>query len=152
MNREQLLYQIYYSYQLNSMFSVLLGRIDKFLSFLLILLSSSVIGNLGNQIFVGVCIAVITAVRMAFSFEKTAESARKQAVNYLNLYTSQALTAPESQLTEDLMYIQKEDPNIWLSLSNVADLRTRQILGEPVKNELSNWEKLTAFLSGISVK
>lgn len=89
---------------------------------------------------------------MAFSFEKTAESARKQAVDYLNLYTSQSLTTPESQLTKELMCIQKEDPNIWHSLGNVADLRTRQILGEPVETELTRWEKLTAFLSGISVK
>lgn len=148
MNRAQLLYQIYYSYRLHTMFSVLLGRIDKTLSFLLLLLGSSVIGNLGNHVFIGICIAVITSIRMAFSFEKASESARKQAVSYLNLYTSKALTSPEDQLTDELMNIQACDSNVWISLVNAAEIRTQLTFGEPIKAKLSCWEKFMAFLSG----
>lgn len=148
MNRAQLLYQIYYSYRLHSMFSVLLGRIDKILSFLLLLLGSSVIGNLGNQVFIGISIAVITSIRMAFSFEKASESARKQAINYLNLYTSKALTLPEKQLTEELMNTQVSDSNVWISIVNAAEIRTRLTFGEPIEVKLSFWEKFMSFISG----
>ncbi|CAG9424526.1 hypothetical protein NVI2019_NGLDDFDA_02392 [Providencia alcalifaciens] len=145
MNRAQLLYQIYYSYRLHTMFSVLLGRIDKLLSCLLLLLGSSVIGSLGNQVFIGICIAVITSIRMAFSFEKASESARKQAINYLNLYMSKA---PDEQLTEELISTQVSDSNVWISLVNAAEIRTQLTFGEPIEVKLSSWEKFMAFISG----
>ncbi|CAM8443094.1 hypothetical protein [Morganella morganii] len=148
MNRAQLLYQIYYSYRLHTMFSVLLGRIDKTLSFLLLLLGSSVIGNIGNHVFIGICIAIITSIRMAFSFEKASESARKQAMSYLNLYTSKVLTIPEDQLIEKLMSIQASDSNVWISLVSAAEIRTRLTFDEPIETTLSFWEKFMAFLSG----
>ncbi|NGE23513.1 hypothetical protein G5637_33275, partial [Klebsiella pneumoniae] len=122
--------------------------IDKTLSFLLLLLGSYVIGNLGNHVFIGISIAIITSIRMALSFEKASESARKQAISYLNLYTSKAQTSPEDQLTDELMCIQAGDSNVWISLVSAAEIRTRLTFDEPIETTLSFWEKFMAFLSG----
>ncbi|MCT8350090.1 hypothetical protein LGZ99_23570 [Photorhabdus temperata] len=147
MSRENLLYLIYYSYQLHMMFSVLLGRIDKVLSFFLLLLGSSVIGNLGNQVIIGIAIAAITALRMAFSFEKTAESARKQSIRYLNLYTIHALTAPEQELANYVSDMQNDDHIVWSPLVNPADIITRKHLGEPVDIKLTRWERFMSCIA-----
>ncbi|HHR6380618.1 TPA: hypothetical protein ACS772_000293 [Providencia alcalifaciens] len=95
--------------------------------------------------FIGICIAVITSIRMAFSFEKASESARKQAINYLNLYMSKA---PDEQLTKELISTQVSDSNVWISLVNAAEIRTQLTFGEPIEVKLSSWEKFMAFISG----
>ncbi|WP_350305566.1 hypothetical protein [Photorhabdus viridis] len=147
MSRDNLLYQIYYSYQLHMMFSVLLGRIDKTLSFFLLLLGSSVIGNLGNQVIIGIAIAAITALRMAFSFEKTAESARKQSIRYLNLFTTQTFITSDQELSNQVSNIQNDDLSVWGSLSHPVDIITRKHLGEPVDIKLTRWEKFMSCIA-----
>lgn len=148
MSREQMLYQIYYSYRLHALFGVLTGRIDRTLSFLLLLFGSSVMGNIGYPVIIGFSIAAITAIKMAFTFETTSESARKQAMLYLNLMTSQALTMPLDDLASEIKSIQKNDLSVWHSLVNPSELRTRITLGEPSDIRLSKWEKFLAFLAG----
>jgi hypothetical protein len=129
------------------MFSILLGRIDKTLSFILLLLGSSVIGNLGNQVIIGVAIAAITALRMAFSFEKTAELAKKQSIRYLNLFTTQAFIASDQELSNQVSNIQNDDLSIWGSLSQPVDMITRKHLGETVDIKLTYWERLMSCIS-----
>ncbi|HAT1511891.1 TPA: hypothetical protein I8W54_000160 [Morganella morganii] len=152
MTREQLLQQIYFSYKLNSIVSVTFNRIDKILSFLLLLLGSSVIGSLGNNIFLGLCIATITAVRMAWPLEKTAENARKQSVAYLNLYTVQATFDSDEKLTNALTLIQKDDLIPWWSLYRIAEISYQDDFGIDHEFTLSTLEKSIAFFSGITFK
>ncbi|USS95161.1 hypothetical protein M5J15_11110 [Serratia symbiotica] len=87
MNREDMLYQTLYSYRLKKMFSTLKGRIDKGLSFLLILLGSSVIAGFGYPVSIGFAIAGITSIKIAFHFETASEYSQKQAASYLKPIT-----------------------------------------------------------------
>ncbi|CAK8741645.1 hypothetical protein SODG_004962 [Sodalis praecaptivus] len=50
MSRENTVYAIYYSYVLHRIFSVITGRIDKVLTFCLLLLGSSVMASIGNPL------------------------------------------------------------------------------------------------------
>ncbi len=50
MNREELLYQILYSHNLEKLYGTLTGRIDKILSFCLLLLGSAVVASTGHTV------------------------------------------------------------------------------------------------------
>ena len=146
MDRAQTLYTLYYSYRLLTMFSVILGRFDKFLSCMLLLLGSSVIGRVGNPLYIGLMIALITAFRMAYNYEATSESARKQASRYINLYTRNKKFDDDS-LTDELTLIQKDDPNPWSGLMNPANLQTNYHLTLDDSLKLGKWEKFLLFFA-----
>lgn len=151
MSREDMLYQILYSHRLEKMFSTLTGRIDKGLSFLLILLGSSVIAGFGYPVGVGLAIAGISAFKMAFHFEAAAEHSRKQAASYLNLFNSQHLMDDDSDLLGAITRIQDDDHSPWAILIYPAMIATQIELGKTPSSKLSLTEKLFARASGANI-
>lgn len=152
MSREDMLYQILYSHRLEKMFSTLTGRIDKGLSFLLILLGSSVIAGFGYPVVVGLAIAGISAIKMAFHFEAAAEHSRKQAASYLNLFNSQHLIESDSNLLGAITKIQDDDHAPWAILTYPAMIATQIELGRTPSSKLSLTEKLFAKASGAIIR
>ncbi|ELQ9307932.1 hypothetical protein R3D73_000844 [Serratia marcescens] len=152
MSREDMLYQILYSHRLEKMFSTLTGRIDKGLSFLLILLGSSVIAGFGYPVVVGLAIAGISAFKMAFHFEAAAEHSRKQAASYLNLFNTQHLMEDDSDLLGAITKVQDDDHAPWAILTYPAMIATQIELGRTPSSKLSLTEKLFARASGANIR
>ncbi|MGH1472825.1 hypothetical protein [Yersinia proxima] len=148
MSREDMLYQIMYSHYLEKMFSIFTGRLDKTLSFALILLGSSVMANFDHTIIIGLAIAVISAVKMAFTFEATAEHSRKQAAMYLKLFNIQHQIASDEELLKEIQNIQDGDYSPWLVFTYPAMLRAKTDLGISNEIKLTRIEKLIARVSG----
>lgn len=150
MSREEILDRILYSHHFERLFCSLTGRIDKLLSFGLLLLGSSVISRSGNPLWVGLAIASITALQMAYQFGKSSEHARKQAKLYQSLYTErEALT--DKDLLSELKKIEDSDLSPWMVLSRPAILRTRiqqGIFPDEYEPSLTRMEKITAWFAG----
>lgn len=109
MNREHQAYQIFYSHLLESMTSRFYGRVNKILSFLLVVLGSTVISNHFNPTFMGILIAVISGLNIACSFGASAELARVQSSRYLRLFNSLHAIKSDEELMQQLMKIQEDD-------------------------------------------
>jgi hypothetical protein len=152
MSREDMLYQILYSHHLEKMFSVITGRIDKCLSFLLFLLGSSVIAGLGYPVLIGLLIAGISAIKMAFHFEAAAEHSRKQAAVYLRMYTTQNQFTTDLELQNAIADAQDGDHNPWPTLNYPAMVAAQIELGRQIDTELGFIEKFLSLIGGISVK
>ncbi|KER02835.1 hypothetical protein LGZ99_17280 [Photorhabdus temperata] len=154
MSREDMLYQIYYSYCLEKMLSVITDKINWASSFLLILLGSTiaVIGGY-YTVFAGLLIIAIATMQIMFSFEVTSERANKQAARYLMLYNTSHLIISDEELLNRLVDIQDNDNRPWASLVYPAMLQASQILGRPTDIQLTWYEKLMAILAGsVSVR
>ncbi|CNH99242.1 hypothetical protein HB991_03140 [Yersinia mollaretii] len=109
MNREQMAYQIYYSHLLESMTARFNGRVNKTLSFMLIVLGSTVAISHFNPVFMGLLIALISALNTVGAFGSSAELSRVQSSRYLRLYNCLHLVRSDEELMQQLMKIQEDD-------------------------------------------
>ncbi|HCQ6671051.1 hypothetical protein ACHEUO_22300 [Klebsiella oxytoca] len=152
MNREEMLYQILYSHNLERMFSTVTGRIDKALSFFLILLGSGVIVGLGYPVITGLLIAGISAIKLAFHFEASSERSRKQAAAYLKLFNAQHLIESDDDLLNKITELQDEDHTLWSVLIYPAMVATQIEMGKTPTTQLTFTERLFARVSGAIVQ
>ncbi|WP_448512342.1 hypothetical protein [Photorhabdus laumondii] len=149
MSREDLLYQIYYSYCIEKMLSVITDKINWTSSFILILLGSTIaIIGAYYTVFAGLLITAIATMKIMFSFEVISERANKQAARYLMLYNTSHLIISDEELLNRLVDIQDDDNRPWTSLVYPAMLQASQVLGRPTDIQLTRYEKLMAFLAG----
>lgn len=145
MSREETVFAIYYSHELQRVISVATGRIDKVLTFSLLLLGSSVMASAGNPVFIGFCVAVIAALQNAFKFGAESKASRSRSQLYLNLFTaSENLTTEE--LSTQFIEIQKNDANAWSSMENIAEYRSEQTLKGASSIELTIFERFVSAL------
>jgi len=148
MNREHIAYQIYYSHLLESMISRFNGRVNKTLSFLLIVLGSAVISHYFNTVFLGVLIALISALNTVGSYGATAELARVQSSRYLRLYNSLHSFETDEDLMHQLMKIQEDDKPPNLTIAKLAEREAGKTFKDFMIHErLSRKEKLYTFFS-----
>ena len=145
MTRQDSLYQIYYSYLLHRSFATLTGRIDKFITFLLLLLGSSVMASMGNSMLIGLLIAGIAAIQNAFKPSSSSEACKVQASRYLNLYTEHEVLNND-EVTELKLSIQKDDQHPWLSVERIAEYRADTDLKNKSLIVLSKFEKLISLI------
>lgn len=145
MSREETIFAIYYSHELQRITSVATGRIDKVLTFFLLLLGSSVMASAGNPVFIGFCVAIIAALQNAFKFCAKSESSRSRSQVYLNLFTvSETLTNEE--LSTRFIDTQQNDATAWSSMENIAEYRSEMTLKGDSSIKLSAFEKLISAL------
>ncbi|ECH8186127.1 hypothetical protein RF23_005193 [Salmonella enterica subsp. houtenae] len=152
MNREELLYQILYSHNLEKLYGTLTGRIDKILSFCLLLLGSAVVASTGHPVATGLFIAGITALRMAFRFEAASEHARRQSGAWLKLFNTQHQTLSNDELLCAVTALQEADSVVWSVLIRPSMVLTQSEQGKALTEKLTTSEKLFAFFSGGSVR
>ncbi|EAC1133926.1 hypothetical protein DU258_21115 [Salmonella enterica subsp. enterica] len=152
MNREELLYQILYSHNLEKLYGTLTGRIDKILSFCLLLLGSAVVASIGHPVATGLFIAGITALRMAFRFEAASEHARRQSGAWLKLFNTQHQTLSDDDLLCAVTSLQEADSAVWSVLIRPAMILTQSEQGKTQREKLTPAERLFAFFSGGSVR
>ncbi|MDV2871356.1 hypothetical protein [Phytobacter diazotrophicus] len=141
MSREETIFAIYYSHELQRITSVVTGRIDKVLTFALLLLGSSVMASVGNSVFIGFCVAIIAALQNTFKLGAKSESSRSRSQQYLNLYTASETMSFEVLLTQ-FMGLQENDITTWLSLENIAEYRSERTLKGSSSIKLSSFEKV----------
>lgn len=149
MNREHLAYQIYYSHLLESMTSRFYGRVNKTLSFLLVVLGSAVISHCFSPVLMGVLIALISALNSVCSFGASAELARVQSSRYLRLYNCLHAIESDEDLMQQLMKIQEDDKIPNPVIARLAEREAGEIFPEfKVSSAPSKREKIYLFVIG----
>ncbi|EJB3412854.1 hypothetical protein MT516_004159 [Salmonella enterica] len=96
MNREDIIFRIHYSYFLEEMHARLFNRLDRWISFILILLGSSVFASFGNPVYIGGTVATLSAVGFIWQFPRSAVNSEHQsrAMKHL-IHTADTLTDTE---------------------------------------------------------
>lgn len=122
MSRQESAYQIYYSHLLHRPFGILAGRIDKSMTFILLLLGSSVMASIGDPVAVGFIIATIASMQTAFKPAALSESARMQSIKYLNLF-ARTETLSDEQILSQITETQDNDCPVWGTIENIAEYR-----------------------------
>lgn len=146
MNREHMAYQIYYSHVLESMTSRLNGRVNKTLSFLLVVLGSAVISRYFNPALLGVLIALISALNTVCSFGASAEHARVQSSRYLRLFNCLHTVETDEDLMQQLMKIQEDDKIPNPVIARLAEREAGKTFSDfEVQDAPSRKEKIYSF-------
>ncbi|EKN6210047.1 MULTISPECIES: hypothetical protein [Yersinia] len=149
MTRNDLEYNIYYSHYLEKMFSVITGRIDKFISFSLLMSGSAVFASFGSNVFFGFLVALLSSIALIYEFGKKSSASLEQSKSYHSLI----INIPElsdDQLRQKFSDINSKDGTIWNCLSVAARKRTMQALyGEIDKNtRYTKFQYLMSWLAG----
>jgi len=146
MDREHIAYQIFYSYLLERMTSKLNDRISKALSFLLLILGSTVISSHFNPVLVGLTITIISAINTVCSFSASAELARVQSSRYLKLYNCLHTIKSDEDLMHQLIKIQEDDKIPNPTLARLAERESGMTFEDfKVSGLPSKKEKLYSF-------
>nr|WP_154927770.1 hypothetical protein [Pantoea agglomerans] len=132
MKRYELEYSMYYSYYLEKMYATLTGRIDKGISFLLLLSGSAVFASFGSNVFFGFFVAFLTCLSLIYEFGKKSSAALEHSKAYHELIIIKD-TLSEDELLSRFKAINKNDNPVWNCLSVAA--RKRAILAIHGKNE-----------------
>ncbi|MFS1539528.1 MAG: hypothetical protein ACL7BU_13530 [Candidatus Phlomobacter fragariae] len=148
MNREEITDRILYGHYLEQLFAIITGRIDKFISVLLLIFGSAIVLK-GNPYFFGISIVGLSAIQLTYQFGKKSGAAKKKAFDYLKLYTNES-KFDDGELRERLLELESTDEIIWSCLKPIALLKTQIRLNiEPqFQEKLSGCHKLICFICG----
>ncbi|EHJ8971138.1 hypothetical protein G6S35_003088 [Salmonella enterica] len=97
MNREDIMFRIHYSCFLEEMHARLFNRLDRWISFILILLGSFVFASSGNPVYIGCAVAVLSALSFIWQFPRSAVNCEHQAKVMKHLIHT-ADTFPDTEL------------------------------------------------------
>ncbi|MNB97648.1 hypothetical protein D3C75_448800 [compost metagenome] len=148
MNRDDLIFDIHYSHYLEKMFATLTGRIDRIITFIIILSGCGVFVSVSGYVIVGALIAVLSVSQVVFQFSRASGIASEHARKYLSLITDEPELTDEELLSR-FKLLQDSDSNPWGSLMAAAHKRACIALGRQVNSrELSRKEAFLARLGG----
>ncbi|MBD2816878.1 hypothetical protein ID850_19635 [Xenorhabdus sp. Flor] len=128
MNRNDIIFDINYSYYLENLFGTLMGRIDKLISITLIVLGGSVFSPFGNLFIFGVFVAIISAAQFIYQPGRSSGISYEQAKKYRQLITLEPMLTNE-ELHNRFNEIQSLDSNPWAVLRSAAYKRASIKLG-----------------------
>lgn len=147
--RHDIIYDINYSYALEKMQATLCGRVDRFLSFLILFFGAAVFADFRGTIFYGGLIACVAAFNSVYQFGKNSAVAQSRAYQYLALIRD-VDSLENEQLVSKLKLMEKDDSHIFSILRNAAQQRATICLGlrdnPPIK--LTKFEKIISWLAG----
>lgn len=150
MTREEVLRRTYYSYFIETMQATLLGRVDRVLTFLQLLLGSAVFASLGNSFFLGALIATISAISFVWQPAKSALVCEIQAKKMKKLLSSYEKLDDDAFYQE---YIKNEDSDspVIGALRDPALKRAYIVIDnkdEARKINLTPYQRFVSHLSG----
>ncbi|MDE9537256.1 hypothetical protein [Xenorhabdus bovienii] len=148
MSRNDIIFDINYSFYLENLFGTLMGRIDKFISITLIVLGGSVFSPFGNLFIFGALVAVISAAQFIYQPGRGAGISDEQAKKYRQLITLEP-TLTDEELTRRFYEVQSLDSKPWGVLRSPAYKRA-SIRLELVDNTaaLTKLESIWAWIAG----
>lgn len=148
MTRRDLEYNILYSYYLEKMYATITGRIDKAISFLLLLSGSAVFASFGSNVFFGFFVAFLTCLSLIYEFGKKSAAAYDHSKSYHELFIMKDELNDEELLTR-FRAITRNDTSVWNCLSVAARKRAIfAIYGE--NNEAVNYTTLQCIMSWLA--
>jgi len=148
MSRDDIIFDMHYSHYLEKMFATLTGRIDRIITFIIILSGCGVFVSVSGYVIVGALIAVLSVSQVVFQFSRASGIAAEHARKYLSLITD------EPELTDDELrsrfkLLQDSDSDPWGSLKPAAHKRACIVLGRQVDSrQLTRKEAFLARLGG----
>ncbi|EPY4252841.1 TPA: hypothetical protein L9P67_002307 [Klebsiella pneumoniae] len=150
MTREATLFNIRYSFHIETMQATLYNRVDKFLTFAQILLGSAIFADYGSLPLFGACVATISIVSFVWQPGKMALLHETQAKKM------KALTTMPASISDDDLYAsyqkaeETDNPTLGL-LRDAAYKRAWIAMGHPEESKkvtLTVAEKIFAWLAG----
>ncbi|EPQ0974071.1 hypothetical protein ACX3OY_17235 [Citrobacter farmeri] len=148
MSRYNLVFDIHYSYYLEKMFATLTGRIDRLMTFLIILSGCSVFVSITGYIWFGAFIAALSVSQVVYQFSRSSGIATEQARLYLDLISDENSLTDEELLLR-FKQLQNADSKPWGCLELSAQKRATIVLELTDKTrELTKFEAIMAWLAG----
>ncbi|EPH6761333.1 hypothetical protein ACS0ON_000820 [Cronobacter dublinensis] len=147
MSRDDLEFDINYSYFIEKMNYTLLNRIDKSITLMLIVLGFSVFAPFSNMFIFGVVVAVLSVLQLVYQFGQEAGLSKEQMRQYKRLLVEFA-TLSDEELRARYLKVQDADSNPWRSLQDAAFKRTCIALGRNDDSEISFMHSVIAWLAG----
>lgn len=148
MTRDDLKFDIYYSYAIEKMNYTLLNRIDKTITLVLIVLGFSVFAPFSNLFVFGVTVAVLSVLQLVYHFGPESGLSKEQMRQYKRLIVEfDSLT--DDDLRAKFLKVQDADSNPWQSLQYASHKRACITLGlDDDTPELSLRHKVISWLAG----
>lgn len=155
-NRPNLELEVAYSLCFEKLMYKFFGRIDKLISFFLILSSMTAIGSIGglvNGTFSGIFLAVITAIQIIYTPSAKTQAAKDNHLLYCKLYKKMGSMSDE-EIANHLADLAKYDTDEIGFLSHPARLSALAMLGMtpnrhyPEERKLRLSEYLAALFAG----
>lgn len=124
MTRDDMIFDVNYSFHLEKMYFTVLTRIDKAITMLLIVLGFSVFAPFMNLFLFGVTVAFLSVIQLVYQFGQAAGLSKEQMRQYRRLLVELSSLTDE-ELREKYIKIQDADSMPWQSLR-------KALLSEPV--------------------
>lgn len=148
MTRHEVIFDLTYSYRLEKMYSVLTGRIDRAITFIIIVAGCSVFASLYHLAWFGALIAGLSICQVVYQFGRYSGISEEQAKKYL-LLKSEAHELNDVELIHRFKALQNLDSSPWGVLCNAAHKRACYMLGfDDSIAKLTALEKAFAWLAG----
>ncbi len=147
MNRDDLEFDINYSYFIEKMNYTLLNRIDKGITLALIVLGFSVFAPFSNMFFFGVSVAIMSVLQLVYQFGQEAGLSKEQMRQYKRLIIEFPILS-DDDLRVRYLKIQDADSNPWRSLQDAAFKRASIALGRVDDSEMSFLHSAIAWFAG----
>lgn len=147
MNRDDLEFDINYSYFIEKMNYTLLNRIDKGITLVLIVLGFSVFAPYSNMFFFGVAVAVLSVLQLVYQFGQEAGLSKEQMRQYKRMLVEFSSLSDE-ELRARYLKIQDADSNPWRSLQDAAFKRTCIALGRDDDTDITFLHSAIAWCAG----
>lgn len=138
-------FDIRYSFHLETMHATLCNRIDRALTFIQLVLSSSVFANVEHVAIIGALMAVLAALSFVYQFSASAMKANIQAKNYKAMLYS---NDNDDELKARFIACQDNDSDAFGVLRNAAHIRASIACEIADSYQLSRFEKFAAWLAG----
>lgn len=155
-NREDLVFELYYSYNLENLYYHFNARLNNILTAIQLLLSSAIIGDLSRyvpnynlNIFIGVVLAILSIISLVYRFgEKAAVSkiAKAQYQSLMKRYSKMS----NDELNDALISTDAINNNITGVFSNISFKRSAIQLGLEDNTKLKCCEAFIASFCGES--
>ncbi|AHM72987.1 hypothetical protein [Yersinia hibernica] len=119
MNRFDIIFDMHYSHHLELMHATLMGRIDKLLSILLLVLGGSAFAQFGSLFIFGAAVALVSAFQFVCQPGNESGRSLEHARKYLQLITIEP-TLTDEELFKRFIEAQSLDNLPWGTLKNAA--------------------------------
>lgn len=147
MTRDDLEFDVNYSFFVEKMNYRLLTRIDKAISLSYIVLGCSVFTQFNNIFLFGVVVTVLSVLQVVYQFGLEAGLSKEQMRQYKRLLIEMS-DYSDSELRSRFLTIQDADSNPWQSLEDAAYIRASIALGRDVDKSLSFKSRVVAWIAG----